>query len=138
MQTKFSRQIVQFFFVYLFVCLFYGSLELHGEWRISYKSIVCFECNDEAIYIVAKSVLDVIFSNHIGQGEKKITSAEKKCRQQMIIKKEYYLYFISITIYIFILYNFKPFRFYQEFLHSYKNLSVLNISQLFTAKKEYF
>ena len=54
------------------------------------------------------------------------------------MKKKYYLHFISIIIYILILCNFKPFRFYQEFLHSYKNLSVLHISQLFTAKKEYF
>ena len=89
-------------------------------------------------YIVAKSVLDVIFYNHIGQGEKKNNISREEMSSADNYKKEYYLYFISIIIFIFINCNFKPFRFYQEFLHSYKILSVLNISQLFTAKKEYF
>ena len=38
-------------------------------------------------YIVAKNVLDVIFYNHTGHGEKKNISREEMSHQRIIIKK---------------------------------------------------
>ena len=72
-------------------------------------------------YIVAKNVLDIIFYYHIGHGEReKNNISREEMSSADNYKKEYYLYFISIIIYIFILCNFKPFRIYQKFLNSHK------------------
>lgn len=71
----FSRQIVQF--------LFYGFLKLHGEWRIDYNSIFCFECKDETMYSRQESFGCNIIQLYTTVGKK--TSAERKCRQRIII-----------------------------------------------------
>ena len=85
-------------------------MELHGEWSISYKGIFCFKCTMRQ-YIVAKNVLDVIFYNHIGHGEKKnnisreeMSSAENYEKRVLpVLYFNYYLYFHIMqfqTVYI--------------------------------------
>ena len=68
--------------------------------------------------IVAKNVLDVIVNNHIRHVEKisreEMSSADNHKKRVLPVL---YLY---------------------SHLHSYKNVSVLNISQLFTTKRSIF